>query len=171
LNVHGLAQLFGHPTDVVRVDGSSVVVVKQVENFVNSVLHNSNMYSALFVTKLRGNTVEELFEVNLSTERFELCNHVENSWVFAFKAETLHGWFKLTRIDFACGLSVEEIEGLSQFFDLVFSESWSFYFLFDWSALSWYSFSHGSILIKFKLNIELIRNYPFNIIQYSKRKV
>ena len=40
LDVHGLSQLFGNSADVIRVDCSSVVVIKKVENFIDAVLNN-----------------------------------------------------------------------------------------------------------------------------------
>ena len=83
--------------------------------------------------RLRGNSVQELLEVHLSAETFEVSDHVEDSRVFAFEAETLHGGFEFSRIDLAGGLGVEEVEGFSEFLDLVFSETWSFHFLFGWS--------------------------------------
>ena len=38
LDIHGLAQFFGHSADVVGVDEAGVVVVEEVEDFVDAVL-------------------------------------------------------------------------------------------------------------------------------------
>ena len=40
LDIHGLAQLFGHPPDVVGVDEAAVIVVEEIEYFINAVLSN-----------------------------------------------------------------------------------------------------------------------------------
>ena len=38
LNIHGLAQFLGHPADVVGVDVAGVIVVEEIEDFVDAVL-------------------------------------------------------------------------------------------------------------------------------------
>ena len=38
MDVHGLAEFLGHSADVVRVDGAGVVVIEEVEDFVDSIL-------------------------------------------------------------------------------------------------------------------------------------
>ena len=38
-DVHSLSKFLSHSSDIVGVDGSGVVIVKQVEDFVNAVLH------------------------------------------------------------------------------------------------------------------------------------
>jgi len=43
LHIHGLAQLLGHPADVVGVDVARVVVVEQVEYFVYAVLRHHTL--------------------------------------------------------------------------------------------------------------------------------
>ena len=39
LDVHGFAQLLSYSTDVIGVDGTSVVIVEEIENFVDAVLN------------------------------------------------------------------------------------------------------------------------------------
>jgi hypothetical protein len=41
----------------------------------------------------------------------------------------LHGRFELSGIDFSSGFGIEQIEGLSELFDFIFSEAGSFDFL------------------------------------------
>lgn len=82
-------------------------------------------YSGFFVTQFGGDSIEELFEVDFSSERFEIGDHVEDGRVFAFEAQALHCGFELSGVDLASGFGVEQVEGLSEFFDFVFSESGS----------------------------------------------
>ena len=42
LDIHGLSKFFGDSADVIGVDGASVVIIKQVEDFVNTVLNKLN---------------------------------------------------------------------------------------------------------------------------------
>jgi len=94
-------------------------------------------YSWFFVTEFWSDAIQKFLKINLSSQRLKVSNHVENGGVFRLKAETLHGWFEFSGINFSGGFSVKEVEGLSEFFDLIFSEPWSLDFLFGWSFDSW----------------------------------
>jgi len=96
-------------------------------------------YSWLLVAQSGGDAVQELFEVDFSTLSLEVWDHVEDGGVFRLEPKTLHGRFQLTRVDFACGFSIEEVEGLSELLDFVFSESWSFDFLLTSGFNNWLS--------------------------------
>ena len=39
MDVHGLSQLFGNSTDVIRVDSASVIIIKKIENFIDAILN------------------------------------------------------------------------------------------------------------------------------------
>lgn len=110
------------------------------------------MYSGFLVTQFGGNSVKELFEVDLSSEGFKIGDHVENGGVFGLESETLHCGFELTGIYFACGFSVKEVEGFPEFFDFVLSKSGSFNSFFSGTFGS--NSSLHPILIKFKIKYE-----------------
>lgn len=69
-------------------------------------------YSGLFIAQFGSNAVEELLEVDFTAEWFQLCNHVEDGWVFAFESKTLHGGFEFTGVNLSRGFCIEEVEGL-----------------------------------------------------------
>lgn len=84
LHVHRLAKLLGHSFYVRRVYCACLVVVEEIEDFVDPV-------SRLLVPKLRCYGIQKLLEVDLASLALELSYHVENCRVLAFEAETLHG--------------------------------------------------------------------------------
>ena len=97
-------------------------------------------YSALFIAKFGGDAVQKLFEGDLPALGLEGGDHVEDGGVFALEAETLHGGFKLSGVYFAGGFGVEEVEGLSEFLNFIFGESWSLDFVLGGSLGSVPSF-------------------------------
>lgn len=94
------------------------------------------MYSGVLVAELGGDAVQELFEIYFAAEALEVSNHVEDGRVFGFEAEGLHGRLEFPGIDFAGGLSIEEVEGLSEFLNFVLGESGSLDFLLSSSLHS-----------------------------------
>ena len=43
LDVHGFSEFLGHPADVVGVDGAGVVVVEEVKDLIDAVLHREGL--------------------------------------------------------------------------------------------------------------------------------
>jgi len=89
-------------------------------------------YSRLFVTQFRCDAVQELFEIYFSAKTLEVSNHVEDGWVFALEAKTLHGRFKLSGIYFSSRLSVKQVKGFFKLFYFVFCETRALDFLLGW---------------------------------------
>ena len=106
----------------------------------------NHTYSWFFVSESWCDTVEELFEINLSSLGFKVGDHVEDCGVFGFEAERLHGWLELSGVDFSSGFSVKQIEGFSELLDFVFSEAWPLDFFLE-AALDWLFSFHGFGLI------------------------
>lgn len=78
---HGLAQLLGHPLDVINVDVAGSVVVEQVEDLVDAVLRSVGLYLGLLVTQLGGDGVQELLEIDLAALALKVGDHVEDGGV------------------------------------------------------------------------------------------
>ena len=119
-----------------------------------------NIYSGLFISQSWSNSVQELLEVDFSTLSLQVRNHVKNGWVLWLESQWLHGRFKLTRVNLASGLSIEEVEGFSELLDFIFSETWSFDFLLGSCFCDWFS-SHSfkQILINFYINLSYLNCY------------
>lgn len=91
-DIHGFSELLGHPSDVVNVDVATSIIIKQIEDTVNSI-------SALFISKFGGDGIQELLEINLAPFTFKIGDHIEYCGVFSLESKTLHSRFEFPRIN------------------------------------------------------------------------
>ncbi len=110
-----------------------------------------NNYSGFLIAQSGSDPVEELLEIYLAALCLKVGDHVEDGGVFWLETEWLHGGLELAWVNFARGLSVEQVEGFSQLLDFVFGQAWSFDLLFE-TALDWL-FSFHLPGLNFKLLI------------------
>ncbi len=85
--IHCLSQLLRDSFYVADINESSSIVIEKVKNLVDTVLKLIKCYSGLLITQSCGDTIKELFKINLSAFSFEVSDHVEDCWVLGLKAQ------------------------------------------------------------------------------------
>mmetsp|Transcript_34699 Transcript_34699/g.70860 ORF Transcript_34699/g.70860 Transcript_34699/m.70860 type:complete len:200 (+) Transcript_34699:119-718(+) len=114
---HGLAKLLGHTLEVSEGDVPRLVVVKEVEDFLD-------VFPGVLVAHFCGHHVQELLEVDGSTAVFvDVANHLVDCLVFRLEAKGLHGRLKLLWVNRARSICVEKVEGLPDLFNLFLGQA------------------------------------------------
>ena len=115
---HGLSEFSSDSSDVLEVDPLRMVVVKEVENSVDS-------FTGFAVSKFGADSLEELLEVDLVSALLELGNHLVDGRALLLESEGVHGGLELLRVDGAGSVGIKERESLLDLLNLLLSESWS----------------------------------------------
>lgn len=102
VSAHRLAEFLGHAAQIVYINGTRLVLVKQLE-------YAHNAFARLFVAQFIGNCIQEVVKVNASrvVVRVEVRNHCVNRWVLLLKTEGLHRCLQLFGVNHTSAICVE----------------------------------------------------------------
>merc|ERR1711871_1934409 len=116
LNTFSMSELLSNTGEVAEGDLVGVVVIKQLE-------HLLDVLAGVLLTHLASHHLEELSKLDGAvTVVVDVSNHLLELLVLDFEAESAHGGLKLTDINGAGGIRVEEGEGFTDLVELLLGE-------------------------------------------------
>jgi len=113
---HVLAELLGHPLEVLEGDFAGLVIIEESEGF-------EHLLAGVTLSHFLGHHVQKFWEVDHATA-IAVCigNHFSDFLFLGLEPERSHGHLQLLGVDGPTAVSVEQIKGLLDFLFLLLSQ-------------------------------------------------